>query len=65
MPPSFLLGEGETSHRYQPTLAYQVVVGLKTFSPTETRQGSSFEGKGSKGMQQTQGAPAPLDRGLM
>jgi hypothetical protein len=33
MPPAFFLREGETSHGYEPILAYQAVAGLATSSP--------------------------------
>ena len=38
-----------SAHDYQPTLAYQVTVGVGVSSPIEGRQGSPVRGKGSKG----------------
>ena len=44
-------------HSYQTVLLSEVPGGLSSFSPTETRQGSSARRKGSKGRQQSQRQP--------
>ena len=38
---------------YQPAITYQALRGLTAFSPTLSRQGSPFRGKGSKGRKQS------------
>lgn len=51
LPPS---EKGRPPIGYQSTVAYQVVVGLDTYSPTEPRRGSPVSEKWSKGRQQSQ-----------
>jgi hypothetical protein len=52
--PPFLFRERGCSHAYQPTLAYQVTVGLgASSSSTEARQGSPVRERGSKGRHQS------------
>ena len=55
-PHPLLLWEVVVSHKYQPTLAYQVSI-LDVSSSIETRQGNPVRGKGSKARQQSQRQP--------